>query len=143
MEPDLMRKHVRTVHKEAKEYKCDPCDKIFPTLVDFKIHKNTVHKGYKYKCNLCHQLYSTTDILQRHIAENHEDCNNENGNKNYKCAMCNQLFMEQSSLRKHVKKFHENHVKPKCHPCGQSFATPGALKHHLATSKNHEGNFLF
>ena len=139
MEPGLMRKHVRTFHKSEKEYKCDPCDKMFPSLVDYKIHKNTVHKGYKFKCNLCHQLYSAPEGLQRHISEYHKG-NNENG-KNYECAICNQLFMEQSSLRKHVKKFHENLVKPKCNPCGQSFATPGALEHHLATSKNHEGNF--
>ena len=39
MEPGLMRKHVRTFHISEKEYKCDPCDKVFPILVDFKIHK--------------------------------------------------------------------------------------------------------
>ena len=140
MEPGLMRKHVRTVHKEEKEYKCDPCDKIFPTLVDFRTHKNSVHKGYKYKCNPCGRLYSTTNILQFHISENvHEG--NKNG-QDYECAICNQLFSEQSSLRKHVKKLHETHTEPTCNPCGKSFATPGALKHHLATSKNHEGNFF-
>ena len=73
MEPGLMRKHVRTFHISEKEYKCDPCDKVFPILVDFKIHKNKVHKGYKYKCNLCDRLYSNPEVLQKHISDNHED----------------------------------------------------------------------
>ena len=139
MEPGLMRKHVRTFHISEKEYKCDPCDKVFPILVDFKIHKNKVHKGYKYKCNLCDRLYSNPEVLQKHISDNHEG-NNENG-KNYECAICNHLFVEKSSLRKHVKKFHQNDVKPKCKPCDQTFATPGALKHHLG--RYHEGSSFF
>ena len=48
------KRHVSTVHKEMKAFKCDICDYTFPQIGNLNTHVASVHENKKlFKCDIC------------------------------------------------------------------------------------------
>ena len=49
-----LNKHVASVHKGKKPFKCDICDYRYPVKTKMKTYFASVHEGYKpFKLNTC------------------------------------------------------------------------------------------
>ena len=68
-----LNKHVASVHKGKKPFKCDICDYRSSEKGHIKIHVATVHGGKKsFKCNICDKSFSLKKYMTRHVAAVHE-----------------------------------------------------------------------
>ena len=63
-----LKRHIRTVHKGNKDYKCEYCCKSFSQASDLKRHIKRIHEGHKdYKCDSCGKSFSVADDLKTHM----------------------------------------------------------------------------
>ena len=63
-----MRKHIRTIHEDHRDYKCEFCTKSFSRADHLMKHIHSFHKGNKdHKCESCGKSFSTTSYLKQHI----------------------------------------------------------------------------
>ncbi|RZF46480.1 hypothetical protein LSTR_LSTR007596 [Laodelphax striatellus] len=95
-----LRGHMRTVHSDAKPFKCEECGACFARKSVLKVHIIT-HTGEKrFECDQCEAKYGDYTSLKRHRMSIHE------GVKPYLCAKCGAGFMRDRELQKHVKHKH-------------------------------------
>ncbi len=89
-------RHMKSVHKMVKPYKCEKCDSYFNNLWEMSSHVATVHRPKKVQCK--HYLYSTmTRSKMRHVHRH---------TKGFHCVTCNSLFQTDKLLRVHKKLNH-------------------------------------
>ena len=63
-----LKRHIKTIHKGERNYKCDSCGKSLNTSGYLKIHINTVHEGQRnHKCDSCGKSFTASGNLKRHI----------------------------------------------------------------------------
>ena len=56
-----LKKHIRTIHLDHKDYKCEICGKSFSEAGSFKRHIQNKHDLCKdKKCDICSKSFSTT-----------------------------------------------------------------------------------
>ena len=48
---DLVANHIKTLHKDHKDYKCKSCGKTFSEAGTLRSHMHTVHESHK--CESC------------------------------------------------------------------------------------------
>ena len=49
-----MRRHVKTIHKDKKDFICGSCGKSFTQASYLRLHIKTLHEGHKeFKCDSC------------------------------------------------------------------------------------------
>uniref|UniRef100_A0AAR2JM51 C2H2-type domain-containing protein n=1 Tax=Pygocentrus nattereri TaxID=42514 RepID=A0AAR2JM51_PYGNA len=89
--------------------------------------------GVEYRCNICSQIYSTENQLQRH----HRD--HEANDKPHRCDLCPQSFNVEFNLRLH--KSTHNTSDPTCPVCDKKFSRVASLKSHIMVHEKEE-NFL-
>lgn len=67
-----MRSHVSSKHIDARQFKCDHCEKSFNLARALRMHMYT-HTGEKpYNCNLCSSGFKQNSILRKHFAKVHD-----------------------------------------------------------------------
>ena len=99
-ESGSLKTHIKTIHAEQKNYKCDSCGKSFTQLINLKEHIKTIHEGQRnYKCDSCGKCFTQLGSLKRHIRMVHE------GQKNHECEFCEKPFPTSGSLKLHIKQF--------------------------------------
>ncbi|CAG4935496.1 unnamed protein product [Parnassius apollo] len=152
--------HMKKHSLEFGEYKCDYCHLRFPkqrTLYKhhFSCHKRkfyckicpytcfcthqakthiSLHKGKKYPCNECGEIFSMPNSLLMHKRIKHlTEC---------VCELCGSTFVTQKGLFFHKRLVHrqqENEAKgPRCDYCNVQFSTETAWKRHLVLSSKHK-----
>jgi len=110
------------VHGIGDRFKCDQCDKDFPTKYSLQTHIK-VHTSLPHKCNQCDKMYITENSLKSHIAEMHLE-------KRLKCDECEKMFSTNGSLNHHKKRVHV--LKSfKCDQCKFRGKTNFHLKRHV------------
>ena len=57
--------HIRVIHEERKDPKCDMCGKFFSQTKSLKRHIHTIHESHKdYKCHYCAKNFSQAGVLK-------------------------------------------------------------------------------
>ena len=72
--------HGDQVHV-VREFKCDPCDKMFQRAYNLKSHELAKHQMRRFQCLHCDSNYSTAHRLSLHVQRAHDE-------KMVKCNMC-------------------------------------------------------
>ena len=71
-----LRIHIKTIHEDHKDFKCEYCGKSFTQAVNLRVHMKTIHEDQKdIKCDSCgltHESYKNILYLLRiSISEAH------------------------------------------------------------------------
>ena len=91
-------RHIDSVHRGLKPYKCDICDKAYGDRSTLRSHKNNVHLGIKpHKCDICDKAYGDSSTLRSHKKNVHL------GIKPHKCDRCCKTF-NVGNYRNHLKR---------------------------------------
>lgn len=110
-----MKKHSESISVDD-EYKCDECDKVFPTKAGFKAHQLQHTGGHPFKCQHCGIGFSQRSTLLVH-EKMHE------GNAHSQCDICDREFKNVTALAFHMKIHNTKQGKPfKCSQCSKCFA---------------------
>ncbi|RVE44292.1 hypothetical protein evm_011016 [Chilo suppressalis] len=114
-------------------YTCVVCLKEIVGYPSFRGHCYLVHVTKdKFKCELCHKMFSKQSALQSHIKNMHELI--------HKCMICQKKFQNQKELLLH-KVFHkntENGPPYECQTCADRLDTPDDCENHIE-----EHSFMF
>ena len=124
--PGNLAMHL-SVHGIGDRFKCDQCDKDYPSKRDLQKHMK-IHNSCPQKCNQCGKMYATVKNLKEHIANMHSE-------KRLECDECDQMFSTIGRLNIHKKAVHV--LKSfKCDQCKFRCKTSYHLKTHINTVHN-------
>ncbi|KAL7037037.1 hypothetical protein ACKWTF_009045 [Chironomus riparius] len=93
---DHMKRHVKVVHENIREFKCEWCGKDFPEKRKLECHRR-IHTGEQpYTCNYfgCGKKYTHETDYRRHIWSH-------TGERKYNCTSCRIAFSKRSELIAH------------------------------------------
>ncbi|XP_035708499.1 zinc finger protein 91 isoform X2 [Folsomia candida] len=98
----------RRIPPEDKSYPCKFCDKRFAQVGGRAKHVNSVHKGRRYKCDVCKNTFATAQSLKHHKKYVHNFENEEQQttkvhrkqpkSKTLKCDVCSKKFAHHVNL---------------------------------------------
>ncbi|XP_075166564.1 uncharacterized protein LOC142238735 isoform X6 [Haematobia irritans] len=113
----------------SKEYICESCGKVTPTLAVLKRHMKKVHAPkIPAQCTYCGKWYVTRSLMLRHVLNMHTTADSE-----HRCDICGFVSSTRSATRQHKRFKHNPEKRHKCNMCEKAFKTPTLLKEHLAT----------
>ena len=91
---DNLKRHISTVHKGNKQFKCHFCNSTFTQKGNLKTHVTSVHERKKsFKCDFCNDTYSQKNQLKKHIDSVH------GANILFKCEFCNHTASRKDNLK--------------------------------------------
>ena len=129
--PEDFDLHLDEEEKYGSEHKCETCGKLFSSIQMLKKHIYTVHEGQKdHKCDSCDKTFKTLHILEKHLHTIHD------GYKDYKCESCGKSFSQLVHLQTHIMITHDGSKGQKCDVCSKSFFTKTLLKQHIKKVHN-------
>ncbi|ETN66448.1 hypothetical protein AND_001763 [Anopheles darlingi] len=111
-------------HVGSSMVRCDVCNKSFSTRSYLQVHKSRVHgreEDRPYKCNQCHQSYTSECHLKAHMVSH----------VRVSCDICHKELASSLSLRVHMVNIHGNREKLICDSCGKEFRTRQAFDRHV------------
>ncbi|CAB3261149.1 unnamed protein product [Arctia plantaginis] len=125
----------RTTHQEGS-FKCDHCDKIFPSRAKKHYHEKIKHFGARNisNCPYCNEPFRSYYQRNQHLVKVH------NSEAQYKCNVCNKAYILKSLLMYHIKKSHLMERNCQCTECGYRFFSKKALKAHMV---KHTGERIY
>ena len=102
-----MMRHNRSVHKDIKKWKCDPCGKRYTSsqsLIDHKVkHSDSDRKPWKCEELNCIQAYANPQKLKLHRQKLHTKTQDM-----IQCQHCDNKFIFKAQLRLHQYQVHTN-----------------------------------
>ena len=96
--------HIRSVHNQEKNYKCEYCEKEFFYKKTFIEHIASHHSNdtrEKYKCGLCKEAFTNKPNLDRHFRTRHQN----NQNTKFNCTLCEKSFTQKLYMQNTLKGF--------------------------------------
>ena len=54
-----LKRHVKTVHEQVRDFECQQCDKAYSMKDDLNKHIKRVHNLKRHKCSVCQNVYSS------------------------------------------------------------------------------------
>ena len=73
VDKSTLKKHVKTVHVNLKNFKCDECDKSFGQNWILQQHIAIVHRNEKeFKCDHCEKAFGQNGHLKIHMRRVHK-----------------------------------------------------------------------
>ena len=121
----LLEKHQATVHKMYK-YRCDICFSDFPNREDLTAHKTKAHpkRAEKLTCDKCGKQFDMRYQLKKHIKVVHDKIRDQ------QCHLCEKNFKTKDVLREHISSVHYG-TKHICDLCGRSYNRRSDLTVHV------------
>ena len=121
-----LNRHIKTVHLQQQQFKCNYCDKSFGQNSSLQTHIKMVHlKLREFNCSYCEKSFGENGQLQRHIRTVHFQ------QRTFKCNHCEQLFGRSDILQRHIKSVHEKQQSLKCDYCNKSVGRSDVLQNHI------------
>nr|CAD7397052.1 unnamed protein product [Timema poppensis] len=118
-----------SAHSHEKRHLCETCGKSFniktAMMEHVKVHLNDEDKE-KFECDTCHTLYSSKNILKRHMI-----LHDKAKEKKYACETCGKTFFKLPNLRLHIK-VHSEDRPFKCSCCSMAFKWKKNLDTHTS-----------
>ena len=65
-----LKKHIYTIHKDHKDYRCEDCVKPFSNVYEMKKHVYRIHIEKNDKCDICGKLVKESK-LRKHMISIH------------------------------------------------------------------------
>merc|ERR1711860_238152 len=114
--------------QECVSYKCDQCEKEFPTKLRLSAHV-VIHTGEKpYKCEFCEKCFNNCGTYNRH-KKNHI----LGDQRPFQCEVCKKTYKTKEVLEKHFKTIHATYNQVSCELCERKFPNTTILKQHIKT----------
>ncbi|XP_026739898.1 zinc finger protein 2 homolog [Trichoplusia ni] len=107
-----------------RSFKCNTCDKTYPTKHALKHHINTHTREKVFTCDYCNKTFLGRTVLRKHILFH------LGLNKKKLCDLCGWSFNDSSNLRSHVRSVHLKLRPFVCNTCGKTFKAKKHLKDH-------------
>jgi len=133
------KKHEVACNSEEglDEWKCAPCNKVFPNRDAMKCHMWYQHTAKKkHECDVCHRKFKVKSELVRHTRTH-------NGAKpfEFECDECGEKFSRKGNLVQHQQR---THTSPRtttflCPYCTKDFTRKDSLKRHMLRLHAHDG----
>ncbi|XP_048482364.1 zinc finger protein 160 isoform X2 [Plutella xylostella] len=129
------KEHLITSLKHVSEddfkYKCNECDKKFPTSTRLRLHMFGNHKRPgPHPCKLCPKSYFDKMKLARHIANVHKIGPVIERKKDKICETCGKGFSSSTLLTNHIR-IHTGERPWRCEECPAAFAQNGTFYMHM------------
>ena len=73
--PSSLNSHIKNKHEENVASKCDQCEKQYTghdSLQKLQRHKDAIHNGIRYNCNLCDHVSMYSHGLSKHKQTKHQ-----------------------------------------------------------------------
>ena len=123
--------------QEHSLFTCNECKLSFSRGDDLKFHKEKIHLGLVYKCDIC-ETYSTgrKGSLARHMISKHSDIYSKEVKGVRPCTEEGCKYIDTNGgLKQHIETKHEGIVRYKCHVMNCSFGSPRSkdLRRHMKT----------
>jgi len=144
----ILSKHMVT---HLGEFKCDPCNHLFPSRSDLEEHVQKVHSmcltndqenkqtsgqiRRGFMCNKCDEVFRWRTDLRRHS----EVVHGQKMSDLVPCSVCNKLIVAKR-LNEHIKSVHCNEKPFACQQCDKKFGKPSELRNHV---RSHTGERPF
>jgi uncharacterized Zn-finger protein len=98
-----LKKHIRTIHEQRKDFKCPTCQLTFGQSSTLARHIRAVHEQRKdFQCPTCQLTFGYSGHLARHIRAVHEQ------RKDFQCPTCQLTFGYSGHLARHIRTQHED-----------------------------------
>ena len=121
-----LKKHINTVHRKLRPYKCKNCEKTFAQISNFQVHINLVHKKLKpYKCHICEKSFGQKADTKKHENFVHQILAKQ------QCQECKKSFRDIKYLQGHIRSNHKQIRPYQCDKCSLSFWIKSSLNHHI------------
>ncbi|XP_070547057.1 zinc finger protein 883-like [Ptychodera flava] len=132
-----LRKHMKDIHGEKLEFKCERCDKIFAKKSNLLRHVRAFQnrescstrsprsmENSDIHCPVCQKKFGSNWNLTIHMRLH-------SGDKPFKCRPCDKAYTSKQSLIEHQQSVHSD-VKPiLCEVCGKRFHRQVHLRRHM------------
>ena len=106
--------------KNDNLYPCDQCEYIaIGNKQNLKRHKESIHEGIRYSCDLCGSAFTKPSALTRHRKLKHEGI----------IYQCDQCEYKGASLYRHIRTTHKG-VRYPCDQCEHASTTKQGLTKH-------------
>lgn len=124
---EKLQRHIEA-HFSTTVFKCTECGKGFPTEYYLNEHIESQHKVEKpFDCDKCPMKFKTKSCLKKHSAVHSEV-------KAFVCVQCGKGYSQKHSLNSHMKIHEDEKLGPnacKCPDCGKCFKNRLCLKAHI------------
>ena len=131
--PLKMERHIKTKHKDIKDFTCEYCRKELTSSHGLKAHIESIHMGIKHKCPHCENEYSTQQSMKKHIQATHsqDTC--------FICNQCGKSFPTSGRLESHKYEHEDGQLtglpnekgKFSCEECEKEYASLPGLRVHI------------
>ena len=135
-----LKTHIQAIHCEKMECDCQCCDYGSKHHSDLGKHIGTVHKCFRYECQLCSWDFNQMGDMEKHITGHTKE---EEG---HYCPRCDSWFTTKASLAPHLRSTHwdeggDEHVQAEFfgltgNVCGKNFVRKKYFRHHWMMHKD-------
>ncbi|KAJ8877736.1 hypothetical protein PR048_022191 [Dryococelus australis] len=117
-----LKNHEMRHAREAGNFECDICKRIFKTKTGLRHHVATHTGEYKFCCDYCGRGFMSRMMMEEHRSKHTKE-------ERYICDVCGRKFSFQSTYWIH-RKWHDTPYPYKCNFCGRMFRHSSLLAVH-------------
>lgn len=133
----VLKKHINSVHKKVRDYRCDVCAKWFDKKHSLQDHLAWAHlKEENHVCTICNKKFAAKPNLKRHYDRVH------NAKEQIKCKKCERKFTRIGSYHKHLKRHETYPFACTRLECRKMFITEQARDTHVSFYHTNRKGYL-